>query len=636
VPSTTWFYFLVSNPEAGGSTISVPADTYTADDPDAVPDVASNIHYVQVGDVIFMTQFGYGVGQAPRTYAAGVLKLLREYQSSKKWQSYPYLPPEASGSSVTIEASATTGNITLTASASYFDSGHVGAFFKLSAAGSTGAVIVTGYTSATQLSATVLSTLPLGAGSPYGSAAGTSWEESAWSDYRGWPRTVTAFQGRLIYGGSKSYPDTIWGSRIGNVFDLMERPFEQDASYSGYTSDNSRPFTLTPNSPVGSNIVALSSAKTLLILTETAEIVGYGTQGALGPLDVSFESSTSFGADSVMPVRSNNFALFVEKGGRKLRDIIFSFNEDQYKSTDLSFLADHLTFDTEVSDRDPIIEIAAVRQNNSFVLARTLGGRLLGVSLDRDYQINAWFKFEIAGSAENVSYPLIKAMASAYNSATYSDRVFFIVQRRINGANVAQLEYMDLLRENKDTADIPVLDKMHADSLGYYSGAALSTVTGLSYIAGETVEVMALKVGETNVQYYGPMSVNSSGQLALGFSATVVIYGLKAPATIITMPLELGQQIPVGPQALIKRIDEVTIKFYNTYGAKYGPNVSSLIDINFKDPNALSSAAPVLFTGYKKLKFGGSYSEEVQVVIRQDKPWQCNVLGLIIKGQTYD
>ena len=54
--------------------------------------------------------------------------------------------------------------------------------------------------------------------------------EDVWSSTKGWPRTVTFHEGRLYFGGSKSRPSTIWGSKIG-IFDafLPTEAFDDDA-----------------------------------------------------------------------------------------------------------------------------------------------------------------------------------------------------------------------------------------------------------------------------------------------------------------------------------------------------------------------------------------------------------------------
>ncbi len=54
--------------------------------------------------------------------------------------------------------------------------------------------------------------------------------EDVWSSTKGWPRTVTFHEGRLYFGGSKSRPSTIWGSKIG-IFDefMPTEAFDDDA-----------------------------------------------------------------------------------------------------------------------------------------------------------------------------------------------------------------------------------------------------------------------------------------------------------------------------------------------------------------------------------------------------------------------
>ncbi len=44
--------------------------------------------------------------------------------------------------------------------------------------------------------------------------------EAVWSSTRGWPRSVTFHEGRLFFGGSKTRPSTIWGSRVSDFFNF--------------------------------------------------------------------------------------------------------------------------------------------------------------------------------------------------------------------------------------------------------------------------------------------------------------------------------------------------------------------------------------------------------------------------------
>lgn len=646
LPSTKWFMF---NPDD----LSIASPVIQTNSYTDISAQAASLKYVQVGDWLFIVD---GAGVAPLRIlrydsASGDFYLSMTFQmpsiaSFQFWTGVPFLPINANGSSVVLTPSGTTGSITIGASAGFFDNGHVGALFKLSASGSTGLVFISGVTSPVLASATVVGGTTVVA-SGYGSAAGTSWEEAAWSDYRGWPRTITGFEGRIIAGGTRSFPDTVWGSRAGNVLDFMERPFEQDDLFSSYTEDNSRPFTLTPNSREASNIRALSSDKTLLIHTDRSEIVGYGTQGALGPNDFNFPSSTSFGANSPMPSRVNNYAVFVQKGGRKLRDVIFNYEQDQYKSTDLSFISDHLILGDDNNDTgDYIVEIMASNSDSSYLYVKTSQGRLLYLTLDRDYQINAWGRIKLGGSISTdittEGGPSVKSMCAIDGEVGRGDRVFLLVQRVINGTSIIHLEYFDEVNENDNISLDTGLDSGEAtyaimDHKTRYIKNSVDRKYSLDHLKGETVQVIA------HGQYIGTKVVNSSGEIDIGSTPTqysttdtVVIVGLPCPAYLKTLPIEIGQQVPGTPQGFIKRIEESILKFYKSYGAQFGHSLDSLEVLDFKDPMANMNATPVMFTGYKRVVMPTDYERECSVIVKQEAPWPCNVLAITAKGALYD
>ena len=44
--------------------------------------------------------------------------------------------------------------------------------------------------------------------------------EDAWSNTRGWPRTVTFHEGRLYFGGSYALPSTLFASKVADIFNF--------------------------------------------------------------------------------------------------------------------------------------------------------------------------------------------------------------------------------------------------------------------------------------------------------------------------------------------------------------------------------------------------------------------------------
>jgi len=118
----------------------------------------------------------------------------------------------------TLTPSATTGNITLTASAAVFSAASVGQFVYSTT--SFGRARITEYTSTTVVKARV--TVPFFDTTAIASGNWTyeTGYEAVWSATRGYPRTVCFYGGRLYFGGSKTRPSTVWGSKVGDYFNF--------------------------------------------------------------------------------------------------------------------------------------------------------------------------------------------------------------------------------------------------------------------------------------------------------------------------------------------------------------------------------------------------------------------------------
>jgi len=135
---------------------------------------------------------------------------------------------------------------TLVSSIAFFSASHVGAFFKITSGAATGLVEVTAYTSDVSVTVRVIKAI--------GDATATAnWEESAWSDYRGWPRSVCFYQQRAIYGGNKHFPNTIWGSRIGNF---------QWLDAAGYSDGGSRTEIIQDANGIGQAVAVAYGTRT--------------------------------------------------------------------------------------------------------------------------------------------------------------------------------------------------------------------------------------------------------------------------------------------------------------------------------------------------------------------------------------
>lgn len=150
-------------------------------------------------------------------------------------QAYPYLNQNATTATMAVgNKNAGTTGVTLTCSSAYFVPAHVGSIIAIQsghlvATGGIGFAMITavGGGGSPQTTATVTNLTGFA-----DTSAHTTWWESAWSNYRGWPRSVCIFHQRLCMGGATpisgesidafgipvGQPDTIWCSETGGYF----------------------------------------------------------------------------------------------------------------------------------------------------------------------------------------------------------------------------------------------------------------------------------------------------------------------------------------------------------------------------------------------------------------------------------
>lgn len=609
-----------------------------------------NIHHAQVGDYLFMAD-NY-IDSSTRNkqplvfyhsgsdYRCQGLDVIREFEP---WRGSPWTKINALGSNVTLSFSATTGaGVTCTASTAFFlDNKFINSYIRLCKGTSDeGIAMITGWTSGTVVTVTILKTLT-DAAYAYGAAANPTsfWQISAWNDYYGWPRTVTSFQGRVIFGGTLAQPDTIWGSRVGNPFDFQEIPSPNTTGVHGfasdaYTADNTRPFTLTPSTMEPNVIVAMGAAKTLAVLTERGEIMAYGQDGAFGPNNATFDSSSSFGADDVQPVRVNNLMAFVQGTGRAVRDITFNFQEEQYKSTNLSFGSDHLLQPASGTPTTyPRFEqLVKVEGRTSILYARDTNFGLWGCSIDRDAQISGWFRITIGLEASDAA-----DAASVYSICLSADGTeLTMLMARDSKLWLCKMQApYDLAQLSYSAAE------GYANFLDFSSNAVAGAATpttswqarsgATNRLAGKTVDVLA------DGKYVGTAVVASdaTGTFTCPVAATSVVIGFKYTGIIKTMPIQQGGQwgLPIGRH---KRVDEMEISFIKSFGCKFGKDVDALDEVAMWDQTQNMEDAPRYFTGEKVVTFPTGYERSLQVVIKQDQPYPCYIRGVTPRGVTYD
>jgi hypothetical protein len=348
--------------------------------------------------------------------------------------------------------------------------------------------------------------------------------------------------------------------------------------------------------------------RSLIVGTVGGEFVvsASGTTQPITPTNVQIQRQSSYGSANVDAVQIENVTMFLQRAKRKIRELTYNLNIDQYQATDLTLLAEHIT-------EGGIVEMSYQQEPDSILWCVRSDGTLLGFTYARAEQVTGWHRHIIGGSFSSGN-AVVESVASI-PTENNEDEFYMIVKRTINGATRRYVEYLTLFDYGTDQEDA-----FYVDSGLTYSGSAATTISGLDHLEGETVTILANGATHAN-------KTVSSGAVTLDRSATKVHIGLPYTSTLQTMRAEAGGEGGTS-QSKDKRIHEVTLRLHETVGVEVGPNLNDMERIPFRSSAASMDAAVPLFTGDKQVEFRDDFNTDGFVFVRQTQPLPLTVISI--------
>ena len=428
------------------------------------------------------------------------------------------------------------------------------------------------------------------------------WAFSRWSSVRGYPSQVAFFRERLVFATEQTIDMSVAAD------------FENfsDRNTSGEVSSDMA-IAIEVSSDTVNTIEWLSPSDGLLIGTAGGEFVAgeVTTDEPLGPGNVKITQQSLFGSKSVMPAQIGEVVLFVQRSGKKLRELQYEFSNNGYKSSDLTVLADHIT-------NGGLIDVAYQQEPHSILWAVRTDGLLLGFTYNREQDVLGWHRHPIGGNA------IVECIEHIPNPNATQDDLWMIVRRTINGQTKRYIEYL----ETDFTEDNVLNDAFFVDSGLSYNGAATTTLSGLSHLEGQTVQVLVNGAAH-------PDRVVTSGSISLQVSATTAAVGLGYDSTLETMRLEAGARDGTA-QGKTKRVNKVVIRFLQTVGAVAGPDVNTLDRIQFRTGSDPMNQSVPLFTGDQLMEWPSGYDFDGYIVVKQNQPLPMTIIAIMPQVTTQD
>lgn len=460
---------------------------------------------------------------------------------------------------------------------------------EVSEAYATGLVKVTGYTDTTHVTVEVLQALA-------STAATDTWSEGAWSAYRGYPAAVGLFEQRLIFAGNAEKPLRKWGSVTGD-FENFE-----------YGDDDDAAFAFDIASAESNPIRWIEAFQRILIGTGGGEhAASAGTSDEpLTPSNISVRDQSAYGSDRLQAIKANDAVVFLQRQGRKLREMSFDLQRDGYVAPDLTLLAEHVT--------DPgVVQLGFTRQPDPMLLAVT-GEHLAVMTYDREQNVRAWARYTTEAGAG-----YIESVCSIYGDD--ADEIWCVVRRTVGGSDVRYIEVFAAETDNKVTARL--LDSWKSGTI-----SAAGDITGLDHLEGKTVRLVINGAQITEDDY-----VVTGGKITVA-AEDVSIFGtyvVGLPYRGIIQPMKIEVPMANGPSAgRTRRVSEVTYRFKDTLGCKFGPDLANLEEFNFRDAaHPMDSSAP-LFTGEITAKWPGGHDKTGNLYVVQERPYPFCLLGIAV------
>jgi hypothetical protein len=604
--------------------------------------------FAQTNDVLYVASESYAPRKITRTSDTAWSIATMDYKDG------PYGAENTGDTTLTPAATTGTG-ITLTASADTFVSTDVGRHVRLhhtAASPIVGWAKVASYVSATEVTIDIES--------DFGSTSATNvWRLGAWSETTGYSGTVTFHENRLFFGGTSVEPSTFWASKTDDY-----NNFEPTGTDLTVLDNNGLRFQIA--SEQSNSIQWMRSGPILFIGTKGGQYAVRSSGAAIIPSDVNVSRQNGYGASIIEPYLISNSLIYVDRTTRKIMEMVYNYDTDNYESHEISVIANHIL-------RQGVRAIyTSYRQSPDNVIWYVLeSGRLVGMTYLKEQKLIAFHNHDVGGryESETVSSGLLiegetyiiksasggadfttvgassntigveftatnitptwgtgslaritnaeaNAITTVPSALEQTDITYIAVRRTINSSTKQYIEYFtddEWADHDQDKDDFFFLDSGRS-----YDGTATTTISGLWHLEGETVSIVGdgAKLPDETV---------SGGQITVDESVEKASVGYSYTASCKTLPLDLQGDIG-SSQGSLKRVSKVIVRVWNSLGCQVGEKTTNLDDIVFRESDDRMDLSPPLFTGDKTVLTNMDYNTEGGMYIQQDKPFPLNLL----------
>lgn len=400
----------------------------------------------------------------------------------------------------------------------------------------------------------------------------------------GYPKAVSMHQQRLVLGGTSTYPNYVWFSRVGDVTNYLPTVADGDS------------FTVSASSDQLSNVLHLAQSRGVVVFTGGSE-QSISATAALTPTNANIVESTAYGiTENIRPIKVGSELLFVQKSGERVRTLQYDYSVDTLVSNELTVLASHIA-----KEQGGFKEMVYQQEPDSIIWFVMNDGTIASLTLNREQSVTSWARHDIGGTALSTM---------TLSSATGADRLYFLVNR--NGT--LQVEQ---LKENLLLDSVVKVEVQHNKPC---------------IVEHQIVGVLGDEVAayfDDGVSIYSLPILNREGNtLTIDCEMTVgsIFIGRKFTARISLFPPELQGSPATTIPSLIK-INHINLYLYETINPKIN---GEMVELKQFSDNLFEAPKP--FTGNKRVEMNGwNDFDNFKLVIEQDEPLPFHITAVVME-----
>jgi len=334
---------------------------------------------------------------------------------------------------------------------------------------------------------------------PSSSVGGSAYSvrQPVFSGMHSYPKTVTFYQSRLIFGGTSALPNTIFGSHINNYLNF-DVGIGRDTDALIYTIGQS-----TTN-----GIIALNAGKQFEIYTKHYELVVPQSQGQpLTPSTFSVLSQSSYGSSELCrPISYLNDTYYIASNGKAIMNYQFNGVGLSYTSTNVSFYAQHLVNNPT---QRALLRSTLSTQDTFIYFTRLNDASLMSNQITCFQFINQFKNNELGGCLTPFSFNCGKI----FDIVELNNTIYIIANFGAN--HPALTPYASIVRFDEA---VRMDNAMNATMTG-------GLITGLGDYVGATFAILLNDpnyIESFGIQYYGEYVVSNAGTIQVPFDVAPI------------------------------------------------------------------------------------------------------------------